>query len=150
MSIYNVNEGPFDRFGGRFDKIIDPLHFLGRSSFEVPWSKSFPLTNIKRNDEAYHIELLVPGFEREELEITVERGVLIVKGTKGNKVPEKADEFICEEFDVESFERRFRLTHEHAENRIEAFLNNGILKIIFYEKKVPVVTEYKRIPVLEE
>lgn len=149
MPIYNINEGPFDRFGGRFDKIIDPLHFLGRSSFEVPWSKSFPPTNIKRNEEAYHIELLVPGFQKEELKVTVERGVLIVKGSKETKSPEEGDEFICEEFDVESFERRFRLTTDHAENRIEAFLNNGILKIVFYEKRVPVISEYKRIPVLE-
>ncbi|MCB0689706.1 MAG: Hsp20/alpha crystallin family protein [Saprospiraceae bacterium] len=149
MAIYRVNEGPFDRFGGRFNEIIDPMHFLGRSAFDIPWKKSFPPANIKRDNEAYHIELMVPGFTREELEITVERGVLIVKGKKELEVPEEKDEFICEEFDLESFERRFKLTNEHAENRIEAVLDNGILKIIFFEKRVPVVSEYKRIPVLE-
>lgn len=147
MPVYNVNEGPFDRFGGRFNKIIDPLHFLGRSSFEIPWSKTYPPANIIRNGEAYHIELLVPGFTRDELEVTEERGVLIVKGTKETSLPEEDDEFVSEEFGLESFERRFRLTSQHAENRIEAFLDNGILKIVFYDKRVPVVSEYKRIPV---
>lgn len=150
MPVYNINEGPFDRFGGRFNKIINPLHFLGRSSFDIPWSKTLPPANIIRNGEAYHIELLVPGFTREELEITEERGVLIVKGSKHPELPEENDEFITEEFGLESFERRFRLTNQHAENRIEATLDNGILKIVFFEKQVPVVSDYKRIPVLEE
>lgn len=149
MPIYNVNEGPFDRFGGRFNKIIDPTHFLGRSSFDIPWSKSFPPANIRRDTEAYHIELMVPGFTRDELEITVERGVLIVRGRKETDLPEEGDEFICEEFGLESFERKFRLTTDHAENRIEAMLDNGILRIIFFEKRTPVVSEYKRIPVME-
>ena len=147
MAIYNINEGPFDRFGGRFDNIIDPLHFLGRSSFEIPRTRLTPPANVRRDDEAYHIELLVPGFKREELQVTVERGVLIVKGQKEMKVPEDPNDFICEEFELESFERRFRLTHEHAENRLEAFLEDGILRIVFYEKRVPVITEYKRIPI---
>ena len=147
MAIYNINEGPFDRFGGRFDNIIDPLHFLGRSSFEIPRTRLTPPANVRRDDEAYHIELLVPGFKREELQVTVERGVLIVKGQKEMKLPEDPNDFICEEFELESFERRFRLTHEHAENRLEAFLEDGILRIVFYEKRVPVITEYKRIPI---
>ena len=150
MAIFSVNEGPFDRFGGRFDKIIDPMHFLGRSSFDIPWSHRAPRANVRRDDEAYHIELLVPGFKREELKVTVERGVLIVKGEKEIKLPEDPNEFICEEFELESFERRFRLTNEHAENRLEAFLDDGILRIVFYEKRVPVIAEYKRIAIAEE
>jgi HSP20 family protein len=149
MAMHYVNEGPFDRFGGRFREIINPRHFLGRSSFDIPWSESFPPANVRRDEEAFHIELLVPGFSKDELQVTVERGVLIVRGIKKEKAPVDQSEFVCEEFAVESFERRFRLTHEHSEDQIEAFLENGILRIVFYEKKVPVAAEYKRIQVTE-
>ncbi len=149
MPIRSVDEGPFNRFQSRFDHIIDPGHFLGRSAFDIPWTTYGPPSNIERTQEAYHIELLVPGFKREELKVTVENGVVIVKGTKSEKVPADESTFVTEEFSVESFERRFRLTTEHSDNRVEASLEDGILRIVFFEKHDPVVSQYKRIPIAE-
>ena len=150
MPISKINEGPFDRFASRFGRIIDPEHFLGRSAFDIPWDVSYPPTNVRRDSEAYHIDLLVPGFERDELEVMVVKGELIIKGTKEEKVPVTDKEFIQAEFDIESFERKFKLTTAHSDNRIEAFLDNGILRIVFYVKHDPVVSEFKRIPVTEK
>ena len=144
-----VNEGPFDRFGGRFGRIIDPEHFLGRSAFDIPYSRSFPRTNVSKSGEAYHIDLLVPGFSREELKITVEHGMLIVRGSKSQKVPTDEKEFIIEEFDIESFERKFHLQKHHLDHHMEAFLENGILRIVFYHKYDPVYAQERRIPVSE-
>jgi HSP20 family protein len=149
MAKLKLNEGPFDRFGGRFGAIVDPTHFLGRSAFDIPYSRSFPPTNIKRNQEAYQIELLVPGFTKDELEVTVEKGMLIIKGEKEETLPSSDTSFLVEEFGMESFERKFLLHHEHRDNRLEAFLENGILRLVFYEKHDPVISEYKRIPVTE-
>ncbi len=150
MTLRRVNEGPFDRFRSRFGKIIDPNEVLGRSMFDIPWTHSFPPANVRRNDEAYHIDLLVPGFDKKSLEVLVEHGVLIVRGTKKEEVPSDDATFIQEEFSMESFERRFNIATGHSDNRLEAFLKDGILRIIFYEKRDPILSEFKRIPITIE
>ena len=114
MAIERVDSGPFERFESRFKNIINPHHFLGRTAFDIPWQASFPPANVKRNKDVYHIDLMVPGFDRDELEITVEHGFLIVKGTTSDKVPSDANQFIEEEFSVESFERKFRISNLHS------------------------------------
>lgn len=147
MPLLKLNEGPFDRFGGRFGRVIDPTHFLGRSAFDIPYSNSFPPANLKRDKEAYHIELLVPGFKKSELEITVEKGTLIVKGNKKEEIPNEDVGYIVEEFGQESFIRKFRLRDEHSFDHMEATLENGILRIVFFEQKDQVISQYKRVPV---
>ncbi len=149
MPVLKVNEGPFDRFGGRFGKIIDPTHFLGRTAFDIPYSRSFPLTNVKQDKEAYYFEMMVPGFKKSELNISVEKGVLIIRGTKDETIPNEDVAFIMEEFGSETFVRKFRLRDEHRFHHMEAFLEDGILKVVFYEKNDPVLAQYKRIPVTE-
>ncbi|NND34646.1 MAG: Hsp20 family protein [Saprospiraceae bacterium] len=149
MAVERVDSGPFERFESRFKKVINPHHFLGRSAFDIPWQDSFPPANVKRDKDAYHIDLMVPGFERDELEITVEHGTLIVRGTTKDKVPSVPNQFIEEEFSIESFERRFRIANLHADDHIEAFLDNGILRIIFYSHRDPVYSQYKRIQVID-
>jgi HSP20 family protein len=149
MAIEQVDHGPFDRFGSRFKKVINPAHFLGRTAFDIPWKDTFPPINIGENKDAFHIDLIVPGFDRDELEVTLERGVLIVKGTTKDKVASAPNEFIKEEFSTESFERRFRMENRHVDNHAEAFLDKGILRIVFYQKQDPVHTQYKKIRVLD-
>ena len=148
MSEFGVSS-PFDRWKSRFRHIINPDHFLGRSAFDIPWSKKYPLANIKKNGKIYEIELLVPGFSKDELEVHIDRGILIVSGVKRTKVVPKDGEYILEEFDLESFERRFTLSSKHTHHRVEAFFEDGLLRIIFYFKEDPVATEYKRIAVEE-
>ena len=149
MPLLKVNEGPFDRFGSRFGNIIDPTHFLGRTAFDVPYTHSFPPTNVKRDKEAYYIELLVPGFKKEELEVKVENGMLIIEGTKDCEIPNEDVAFIMEEFTHESFVRKFKLRDTHSYHHMEAFLEDGILRVVFYEKKDPVISQYRKIQVTE-
>ena len=147
MGHVGIESGPFDRFATKFKRKIDPHHFLGYSAFDVPWGNRFPKANIKMTDEAYRIDLLVPGFEKDELEVKVEHGVLIVRGEKSDAVRPDNEAFVLEEFDVESFERKFKLTKAHSDHRIEAFYDHGILSIVFYTRHDPVVSHKKLIQV---
>ncbi len=144
-----INEGPFDRFGGRFKKIIDPEHFLGQTAFDIPYTESFPRANLIRSGEAFHIDLLVPGFTRDELKVIMDRGVLCVSGKKEREISNKDDEMIIGEFGIESFQRKFSLHKEFYDNHMEAFLRDGILRIVIYHKHDPVISEQKRIIVSE-
>ncbi len=71
----------FDRFFGEVEKMMN---------LEAPKvTSAFPPHNIIKLDEArYVVELAVAGFSKDEIEITVEDGSLIVKGVKEDKETE--------------------------------------------------------------
>ncbi len=148
MSLLPIYEGRFDRFGSRFGNIIDPDHFLGRTAFDIP-AKSFPLTNLQKSGEAYAIELLVPGFDRNGIKVTVVDGVLTIKGEKQHQGIPDDNHFVSKESGIESFERKFHIQKQHLGHHMEAFFENGILRIVFYNRQDQVLSQQKRIPVSE-
>ncbi|WP_428776136.1 Hsp20 family protein [Vibrio sp.] len=93
------------------------------STDSVP--SGYPPYNIEMvGDNEYAITLAVAGFDQQELEIQVERGVLIVKGSKAKKDSSK---YLYQGIAHRSFERKFDLA-EYVEVK-GAELNNGLLTV---------------------
>lgn len=145
-----IHNRAFDRMGERYSHLIDPDHFLGRTAFDFPWkSENIPPANMKKKEGAFELEIAVPGYSKDEIEITVEGDLLKIKGQK-NKEGEIAEkeEYILEEFDYESFERCFRLAPEIAKDEVKAVCKNGILRLTFREVPVEAHKTHTKVPVL--
>ncbi|MCZ2100943.1 MAG: Hsp20/alpha crystallin family protein [Chitinophagales bacterium] len=84
--------------------------------------------NIRKEENNYLIELAVPGFSKEEIQISLDGHTLIVKGSKS--VEETA--YIKQEFNFSNFERAFTLPKMADLNTIEASAQDGILSIKIY------------------
>ncbi|MEY3050763.1 MAG: hypothetical protein RLY31_548 [Bacteroidota bacterium] len=120
----------FDWMGESFAPLIDRTHFLGRSPLGVPkWN--LPAANLRRKEaHLLEMELMVPGFVKEDLRLSVRGDQLIVRGeTKVEREPDSR--YIVSEFEVRSFERRFRLGAGLSHERISASCADGILRISF-------------------
>jgi molecular chaperone IbpA len=87
---------------------------------------SYPPYNIeKTGEDAYRISIAVAGFSREDLEIEVRDGVLLVRGKNAEK-PDGVT-YLHRGIAGRAFERRFQLAeHVRAET---ADLVNGLLTI---------------------
>lgn len=143
----NISNRAFDRMGERYSRLIDPYHFLGKSSFDIPWkSENLPAANIRVEDEIFHLELMVPGFKKEEITITLCDGILTVKGEKKEKEAKKSEGYILEEFRLDAFERCFRLDPSIAKEMITADYTDGLLTLTFID--VPKEEEKDRREVL--
>lgn len=133
----DIRNRAFDRMGERYAPIIDPDHFLGRSAFDIERPRNFPKANIKQkgeNGEIFELELAVPGFSKEEIEIQMNDDLLTIRGNKSKSVEVKeADEFLMEEFAIDSFERKFRVAASIAHEKITARYENGILRLTFID-----------------
>ena len=93
----------------------------------------YPPYNIEVTGEnRYAITLAVAGFERHELDIQVERGVLTIRGRKGQDKEDR--KFLYQGIANRSFERKFNLA-DYVEVK-GAELNNGLLTISLL-KEVP-------------
>lgn len=96
-------------------------------------SAGYPPYNIEVTGEnRYGITLAVAGFEENELDIQVERGVLTVRGKKADEGKER--KYLHQGIATRAFERKFSLA-DHVEVT-GAQLNNGLLTISLV-KEVP-------------
>jgi HSP20 family protein len=119
--------------GESYRPLVDSSHFLGRSSFDIPWH-ALPPTNISKQDKNVVLDISVPGFRKDELEITVKGNTLTVKGKKPHHVEKTGVEYIVEEFSMDTFERKFKLADELCAEHMEAKCENGLLRISFSDK----------------
>ncbi len=125
----------FERMGEAYAPLIDRDHFLGRSAFDIPYeSENKPPVNFKHDGEIFELSIMVPGFAKNELKVTVEDDILIIKGEKVRSAKEnETSRYIIEEFNLDSFERRFRLSEGVGHEKIVANYQNGILKLRFFD-----------------
>ncbi len=102
---------------------------------------SAPYNIEKTNENSYTVSLVAAGFAEDELDISVERGVLTVRGEK--KVDEMP-KYIYQGIANRALERRFSLA-EHVEV-IGARLEHGLLMLDLV-KNIPEAMKARTIPI---
>ena len=103
---------------------------------------SYPFYNIKKTGEnTYVIEMAVAGFSKHDIELTLEDGVLTIKGSVSN---DDTHEYIFKGIADRAFTRKFTLA-DTVEVK-NADLINGMLKI-FLERFIPESKKPKIIPI---
>jgi molecular chaperone IbpA len=123
----------FDRMGSLLDTAL-------RSE---KTSAGYPPYDIEiRGDNQYAITLAIAGFEKGELDIQVEKGVLTVRGKKDEDKSERS--YLYQGIANRTFERKFNLA-DHVEVS-GADLNNGLLTISLL-KEIPEAMKPKSISI---
>ena len=105
-------------------------HFLGRTSPNLNLPGEAPLANISRNDSLLELELVMPGYEKEEIQVNIENDIMTVLASK-ETIEESNSALILQEFDIDRMERRFLLAEGISKEKISAKYNQGILRITF-------------------
>lgn len=113
---------PYRRSAIGFDRLFDMLEASTRQAAQ----ENYPPFNLERiADDRYRITIAVAGFAREEIEITAQQNLLLVKGKKDEQANVGA--FLHLGIANRSFERRFELADFV---RVEdARLNDGLLTV---------------------
>lgn len=88
-----------------------------------------PLIDIYETDKDIVAEMNIAGFKPENIDISVENGVLTVKGNIEEEKEDKNKNYWRKEIKKSSFEKMIRLPKEVDEDKTEATYENGILKI---------------------
>ena len=88
-----------------------------------------PSVNITENEKSYSIEVSAPGFEKNDFNVRIEDGVLIVSGEHKMEKNEEKKNFVRKEFNYGSFSRSFNLVDLIDEEKIDARYESGILKL---------------------
>lgn len=125
----SIDFSPFYRSSIGFDRMVSLLENALKSE---PVAGGYPPYNIEVLDEnRYAITLAVAGFGRGDLDVSVERGVLTVRGKRNE---EAARKYLYHGIANRAFERKFNLA-DHVEVT-GADLDNGLLTISLV-KEIP-------------
>jgi len=98
-----------------------------------------PATNISETDQAYQLELAVPGFSKEDFRIDLEKDVLTISAEKEkeNKTEDTNEKpYRMREFGRCNFSRSFSIPEAVDKDGIKAEYENGILSIALPKKEV--------------
>lgn len=77
-----------------------------------------------------HIEMDVPGYDKDDIKIDVENGVLSIEAVKENEIEDEEKNYFRKERSYGSFKRQFTVG-DIDEEKINAKFNNGVLKVSF-------------------
>lgn len=107
-----------------FDNLINEV-------FNDQHSKQFnPLVNVYQNSDKYHVDIALPGFTKELVEITLENNTLLISGENKPAVEDvKNTSFTKRQIPVGRFEKTYKLPEKVDQEGIAAVFENGILSI---------------------
>ncbi len=106
----------------------DPFNEMGRGrsgSNEM----IAPAFDVRETEDAYLIEADLPGFDEDDVDVSVSGNRLTVSGKRENKSESKRESYYYSERSYGSFSRSFVLPDGTDSERIEADMKNGVLTL---------------------
>lgn len=121
-----------------FDHLFDgffrdePMHWMNREH-KVSSNQS---VNILEDDNGFTIELMAPGFRKEDLHIEVVENLLKLSAKRELEKESEDRNYLRREFRLNSIEREFRLPENRIdEENISARFEDGILLVNLPKKE---------------
>ncbi|MEE4115271.1 MAG: Hsp20/alpha crystallin family protein [Marinilabiliaceae bacterium] len=103
-----------------FDNDFDS--FFGNRKFT-------PAVNVKEDEKKYEIEMALPGMDKEDIKIELEKDILMISSEHKNEKKENYDSYSRREFGYQTFCRNFTIPENAESEKIAASFKNGILVI---------------------
>lgn len=130
-----------------FDDLVHQPDHLFDFGSGILRLRSFPLVEIKDRDDEYKISADVPGFQPDQISVSVSDGMLVIRGEADDTTKSEEDGVVIEERHRGSFERRIPLPGAIAGDGVKAKLRRGVLKVAVPKARIP---EAKAVPVETE
>ncbi|RBP29694.1 heat shock protein Hsp20 [Marinobacter pelagius] len=89
-----------------------------------------PAVDIKETDQAFTVEAELPGMSKDDVKVTVDDGVLTIKGERKQEEETEDKKMHRIERFYGSFMRRFTLPDNVDENSVKASFKDGLLTLI--------------------
>jgi HSP20 family protein len=96
---------------------------LGR---DTVWN---PSVDIVESEEAYELKAEIPGLKKEDIQVSLEDGLLTIRGEKKKETETEKKNYHTIERVFGKFERSFRLPENVRGDSIHAKYDNGVLSI---------------------
>jgi HSP20 family protein len=135
MTFVKVNNPATKTFNGFVNEILNDLPVSFGKALHNEFS-GFPPVNITENSDAYHLEVAVPGWQKENFNVKLDGGLLTISAEKKDEKKDETAKVIRNEYSNKSFKRSFTLDEKIDATNISAKYENGILKLDLPKKEI--------------
>jgi len=134
MTQVRFNGQPVGRsFNNLVDDFLANVPSIIRDEF-VPSKQNVPV-NIKETETDYQLEVVAPGFEKENFKVSLEDKLLTIEGEKKTEEENKNEKLVRREFKTQSFKRSFTIDENIDKENISAKYVNGVLTLNLAKKQ---------------
>lgn len=123
MSLVNRNQLLFPSV---VNDLLGPDWFGGTNW--VP-KVSTPAVNVKETETEFKLELVIPGFNKDEINLEVDKDLLRITASHEEEKNVEDEKYTRREFSVSSFQRTFQLPESVNDDGISADYKEGILHV---------------------
>ncbi|MFK7946228.1 MAG: Hsp20/alpha crystallin family protein [Saprospiraceae bacterium] len=110
-------------------------------------TSSLPATNIKETEDAFEVELSVPGYNKEDFNLKLDNELLTISAKIEDKKEETTEKYTRKEFTSRSFSRTFTLPDTITTEEINAKYDSGILKVTLPKNKEVLANKHREISI---
>jgi len=92
-------------------------------------SSFVPDVNTREGDYAYHIDVDLPGINKDNIHVHIDNNIMTISGERKTKEETKEEDYYKVESHFGKFERRFTLPDDVDSENIHAESSDGVLEI---------------------
>ena len=114
--------------------------------------KNMMKTDVKETETGYELEMDLPGFKKEEVEVSLKDGYLTVRASRGldkDEQDKKTGRYIRRERYTGACERSFYIGEDITEDDIRGQFSHGILKLMIPKKEAKPAVEGRKYIAIE-
>lgn len=120
-----------ERMNRLFGEAFGPLR-----EQEEGWPRSWePAVDIYEADDAIVVKAEVPGIERDQVNVEVKDGILMLRGERKFEQEVKEENYHRIERSYGTFQRSFTLPSSVDPDKVHAKLRNGVLEVTLRKKE---------------
>lgn len=117
-------------FDGLFDRAYGLTPSRGMvSGVERGWGGFMPAVNVTETNNGVQVTAELPGVDEKNVEVSINRGLLTIKGEKKQESEEKKEGFYRMERSYGTFHRSIPLPQEVDTDQATATFKNGVLTV---------------------
>ena len=107
-------------------------------------------TDVHEHEDHYEVDIDLPGFKKDEINLNLESGYLVVSAAKGLDIDkEKKGKVIRQERYAGAMQRSFYVGEDLTEEDIKAKYEHGVLSLTIPKKEVVKTLPKKRVIAIE-
>jgi HSP20 family protein len=122
-------------FNNFMDDFFATVPSIFRDDFVTPSFRSFTPVNIKETETDYVLEVVAPGFQKEDFKINLDNNTLTVSAEKKEETENQNEKFVRKEYKQQSFSRSFTIDENIDAENISAKYVNGVLTLNLAKKQ---------------
>lgn len=133
----NFKKGPYSGdLNNLVDNLFNELPIMFKSDFNNSNQKDFIPVNVKETDKGFQLDVIAPGFNKEDFKISLDETLLTISAEHKMEESKETEKQIKKEYNFRSFKRSFTIDEKIDATKIEASYVNGVLTLNLPKKEV--------------